>query len=263
MRRIIDIHTHVFPDALAPSAIAALSESADHPAYYDGTVSGLVDLMDRDGIAASVTQPVATKPGQVRSINDWAASTASDRIIPFGAIHPDHEDPSAELERIAAMGIRGFKMHPDYQSCAPDDARMTPILSAARDLDLIAFFHAGEDIGLETLLGHPHAFARMLDAWPGLKVVLAHLGGFRCWEDVCATLVGRDLWFDTAFTLTHMPDESLVDLIRAHGSDRVLFGSDGPWTDPGQELVHLRRLGFTEEELDAILGGNAERLLGL
>jgi len=43
----------------------------------------------------------------------------------------------------------------------------------------------------------------------------------------------------------------------------VLFGSDGPWTDPRREIDHLSGVGLTDEEIEAILGGNAERLLGL
>jgi len=94
-------------------------------------------------------------------------------------------------------------------------------------------------------------------------VVLAHLGGFRQWKGVAKVLAGRDVWLDTAYTLSHLPDQEFVDLVRAHGTERVLFGSDGPWTDAGIEIAHLRGLGMTAEETEGILGGNAESLLGL
>jgi predicted TIM-barrel fold metal-dependent hydrolase len=262
MSRVIDIHTHVFPDNLAARAIGAVS-GGHHHHFYDGTVEGLLEVMARSGVDVSVTQPVATRPSQVRSINDWAASTANEHIVAFGAMHPDLPDPRAEIERMVSLGLRGFKMHPDYQECAPDDARMRPLLDAAEEFGLIAFMHAGHDAGLSTALGQPADFARMLDAHPGLTVVLAHMGGYLCWDGVRDLLAGRNVWLDTAYTLGHLPDEEFVALARAHGTDRVLFGSDGPWTDPARELAHLRSLGFSADELDAIEHANAERLLGL
>jgi hypothetical protein len=258
---LTDFHTHIWPDALASAAIGALSAQGGIPALYDGTVAGLRSAMKRAGIERSVVQPVATKPGQVRAINDWAATLMSDDVVPFGAMHPDLEDPVAELERMHALGLRGFKMHPEYQSFSPDDHKLSPMLDAATELGMIFFSHAGADIGPQTLSGTPDVFARVIDRHPDLTIVLAHLGGFRQWHDVPEHLVGRDVYLDTAFTLGHLPDEEFVAIVRAHGADRVLFGSDGPWTDAAAEIAHIRSMGFTDAELDAILGGTAEKLL--
>jgi hypothetical protein len=261
--RIIDFHVHAFADSLAPAAVPALEAAGELTARYDGTVGGLLAAMDRTGVEISVVQPVATKPGQVAAINDWAASIASDRIIAFGAMHPDLPDPGAEMARMRSLGLRGFKMHPEHQSCAPDDPRMGPVFSSAIEQGMIAFFHAGADVIHPTVLGTPDSFERVLDAWPGLTMVLAHLGGFREWQGVSERLAGRDVWLDTAYTPGHLPAEEFVAIVRAHGADRVLFGSDGPWTDAAEEIALLREIGLTAEELEGVLGGNAERLLGL
>lgn len=262
MPRIIDVHTHVFPDALAASAVASLEEQGGIKSHYDGTLAGLLAAMDRACVDVSVTQAVATRPAQVRTINDWAASSASARIVPFGAMHPDFENPAEEIARMRSLGMLGFKMHPEFQAFAPDEQRVQPIFAAALAEGLIVFMHAGEDACVPTLHGTPESFARMLDAHPGLTVVLAHMGGWQQWDGVVAQLVGRhDFYVDTAYTLGHLPDERFVELVRLHGADRVLFGSDGPWTDAAEEIAHLRRLGLSADELDAILGGNAERLL--
>lgn len=264
MSRIVDIHTHVFPDVVAPAAIPALEAQGDGlHACYDGTVGGLLAAMDRAGVDVSVTQPVATRPDQVRSINDWAAAQRTERIVPFGAMHPDFEDPAREIARMAELGLRGFKLHPEHQAFEPHEPRLERIWEAAREHGMIAFFHAGADVIHPGVRGTPESFAALLDGWPGLTVVLAHLGGFRQWKGVADVLAGRDVWLDTAYTLSHLPDDEFVALVRAHGVDRVLFGSDGPWTDAGVEIAHVRLLGFTAEETAAILGGNAERLLGL
>ncbi len=209
---IIDIHTHAWTDALAEKAMPALLASAEGSltAFYDGTVSGLIAEMDRTGVDISVVQPVATKPGQVASINDWAASIASERIVPFGAMHPGTEDPAAEIARMASLGLRGFKMHPEHQAFEPHDRDLDPIWSAAIEHDMIVLFHAGADVIHPSVRGTATSFARLIDAWPELRVILAHLGGFKQWSAVAEHLQGRDVWLDTAYTLGHLPDEEFV-----------------------------------------------------
>jgi len=261
--RIIDMHTHAWPDALAPGAISTVGAQGHIAAHYDGTIAGLLGAMDRAGIDASVVLPVATKPTQVATINDWIATTASARVVPFGAMHPDFPDPAAEIARMRSLGLRGFKMHPEYQAFEPCEERMRAIYAAAIEHGMILLFHAGGDVAFDSVRGTPEQFCTVLDEWPALTAVFAHMGGFRQWHVVTGRLAGRDSWFDTAYTLGHLPDDEFVALAREHGCDRVLFGTDGPWTDAGAQLKHLRSLPFTVEELAGILGGNAERLLGL
>jgi len=261
--RIVDVHTHAWTDPLAAKALPALLAAGDGlVAHYDGTVTGLLAEMDRTGVAISVIQPVATKPSQVAAINDWAAEQASERLVPFGAMHPDLADPAAEIARMASLGLRGFKMHPEHQSFVPHEPRMSAVYDAAVAHDMIVLFHAGADVIHPTVHGTPESFATVLDRWPDLRCILAHLGGFREWAGVAEHLSGRDVWLDTAYTLGHLPDDEFVALVRAHGTDRVLFGSDGPWTDAAAEVDHLGRLGFSTHELAGILGGNALALLG-
>lgn len=257
------MHTHVFPDKLAAHALAELAQPGRHEPYYDGTLRGLLAMMDRAGIERSVTVPVATKASQVDTINRFASTQPRDRIIPFGAIHPDVEDPAAVLATFPALGLRGFKMHPDYQSCAPDDPRMEPIWEAAVDLGLIALFHAGSDVGPQTVLGHPRAFAHVLDAYPGLTLVLAHFGGYLCWNEVAELLVGRDVWLDTSYTLAHIDPDLFLRMVDEHGTHRVLFGSDGPWVDPSRDIAYLQGCGLPEPALERIFHENAERLLSM
>jgi predicted TIM-barrel fold metal-dependent hydrolase len=229
--------------------------------FYPGTVTGLIENMDRCGVSVSVTQPVATKPSQVQSINNWAASTASDRIVAFGAMHPDFEDPAAEIDRMSEMGLPGLKLHPEHQSFAPHDPRMESIYESAVDHNMIVFFHAGADEAHDTLHGTPESFAAVLDAYPRMRVVLAHLGGYQVWNHVAEILVGRDVYLDTAYTLGHLPDADIVEIIHAHGAEKVMFGSDGPWVDIAAEVAWLRSLPLAEGVVEAVLGGNAERLL--
>ncbi len=261
--QVIDMHTHVFPDAVAPSALAALQERAGLAPVYDGTTSGLKAAMARAGVARSVIQPVASKPGQVRSINDWLAGLDDPALVAFGALHPDLADPVAELARLQTAGFRGFKLHPEFQSFRPDDERLDPLYAEAARRGLIIFFHAGEDIAIPTVHSDPAAFARVLDRQPDLVVVLAHMGGWRQWDDVERLLAGRDVYLDTAFSLSYLGARRFCRLVDVVGADHVLFGSDGPWGDAAAEIGRLVEMPLSVGAREAILWGNAERLLRL
>jgi len=263
MSRVIDIHTHAFTEELAERAVAHLVGLNGLTPAYDGTVEALLAAMDHAGVAISVTQPVATKPTQVVRINDWSASIASDRIVPFGAMHPGFEEPAGEVARMASFGLKGFKMHTEYQDFKPDEPRLDPICEAAVEHGLIILFHAGLDTDVPTDNGRPERFARLLDRHPGLTVVLAHMGGWRLWGGVHEHLAGRPIYLDTSLSLGHMTDDAFLELVEQHGTDRVLFGSDGPWGYVGEELAWLRQLPLAEVDLEAILGANTARLLGI
>jgi hypothetical protein len=260
---VVDVHTHVFPQAVAARAIDALVDDARPRPHYDGTPSGLLAAMDTAGVDVAVLQPVATRASQVESINDFTASIANDRLVPFGAMHPHFREPEAEIERMAALGLRGIKLHPEFQDFDPDDAQMHRVYRAAAEHGLIILFHAGVDPAYDTVRGVPTTFKRVLAAHPDLTVILAHLGGFQVWDEVAEHLLGERVYLDTAYTLGHLPLEEARAIMRGHGTDRILFGSDGPWTDVGSELEGLREMGLAADELEAVLWRNAASLLGL
>ncbi|OPZ86380.1 MAG: Amidohydrolase [bacterium ADurb.Bin429] len=263
---IIDIHTHTFPDALTERAIAQLSARAGVPAYTDGTCDGLRASMARAGVGVSCVMPVATKPAQVRAINAWAAEVNARcaDLICFGVLYPGAEGWEAEIAQLVADGIRGVKLHPDYQDFFVDEPRAIELFRAIADAGLILLVHAGVDIGLPPPTHcPPDRLARALDAAPNLTVIAAHMGGFRQWEDVHYYLAGRDLYLDTCYTLPELGPEPMTALIRAHGPERVLFGTDSPWADQAADIAALRALPLTETEHTAILSENARRLLGL
>ena len=260
--RIIDFHVHVFPDDVAERAVPMMEESAGVDTSFDGTFAGMRSAADTAGIDVTVLQPVATKPGQVVSINDWTSDLTSDRVVPFGAMHPDFDDPATEIARMRGLGIRGIKLHPEFQACAPDDARMRPIYAAAEEHGLVLLFHAGIDIGIPTLFGPPQTFTDIHRDFPELRIVLAHMGGFRLWDEVQEHLVGLPIWFDTSYSLGHISDEQFLEIARAHGTDRVLFGTDAPWADMAEEVARMEALPLEPQEREAIMHGTAEALLG-
>jgi predicted TIM-barrel fold metal-dependent hydrolase len=261
---IIDIHTHAFPDELAPRAMQLLYEGCEVPPQTDGTCAGLIASMQAAGIDRSAIMPIATRPGQVRSINKWAAGVNKQypELICFGTLHPQQDDMQAEIDRLVADGVPGVKFHPDYQEFFVDDPQWTPMYRGLADAGLIALFHAGVDIGLPPPVHcAPDRLARVLDAVPDLTVIAAHMGGYKCWEDVERYLAGRDLYFDSSYSLADMGPEAMAALMRAHGIERILFATDSPWTNQSDEVAGIRALDLTDDEIAAVLGGNASVLL--
>ena len=261
---VIDFHAHCFPDRIAPTAVRKLTEDGGaRGAYADGTPAGLLAVMDGSGIDACVVANIATNPRQQRSVNDFAISLLENpRFIPFGSVHPEAPDALNELRRLAAAGIRGIKLHPDYQGFFPDEPRVFPIYREAARLGLITLFHAGVDIGLcDPVRAAPARIAKALPQFGGAPVVAAHFGGYMLWQEAMEHLCGRDIWFDTSYCARKMPPPWAMQILRLHDPARVLFGTDLPWADPLDELVFARYVAG--DYAGDILGGNAARLLQL
>lgn len=267
---MIDFHTHLFPDPIAPKALASLQAGAQRvegkavAPQTDGTRAGLIASMKENGVDVSVVLPIATKPSQTPTINRFAGTVQTDGLLSFYSLHPAQEDWEAVLESIAAEGAKGIKLHPEFQSADVDSPEMIRILKKAAGLSLMVVLHTGKDIGVPPPVHcTPEQLARALDAVPDVCVVAAHLGGWRMWDQVESCLVGRDLYLDTAFVADYLAPEQYLRIIRKHGAHRVLFGSDSPWECPAHTLKGLQALGLTKEEMQLITHDNAARLLGI
>ena len=97
---IIDFHTHAFSEKIVEKAMSKLTATSGMKPYTDGTVNGLLEIMNNSGVDKSVVLPIATKPSQQRIVNSWAKEIMSDKIYAFGSVHPDAEDALEELDII-------------------------------------------------------------------------------------------------------------------------------------------------------------------
>ena len=263
---IIDFHTHVFPDRIAPLTVASIAAriGQQYIAVSDGTVAGLLKNMDRWGIDLSVIQPVITKQSHFRSTNEWVAAIRSDRIECFGGIYAHSDDYKSDIDFVLSLGLAGLKFHPEYQDFYVDEARMLRIYDYALGKGLILFFHAGYDPGFPPpIKSTPAQFAKIAAAMQGGTIVAAHLGGCGQWDEVEKDLAGSDIYLDTAVGFEYFTEELFLRVLEKHGADKILFSSDSPWSDGGSEIAHIRSLPIPESAKDAILSGNAKRLLGL
>lgn len=278
---IIDFHTHAFPERIAPRAIAGMQENSHAAAFSEGTVSALHTSMTESGITHSVVLPVATNPAKLSSMNDASiAQNGQLGIFHFGAVHPLAENWESELVRIAEAGLKGIKIHPQYQGVDIDDIRYLRILGRAAELGLVTIMHAGSEIAYpEQVRCSPEMTAKALAQLGSIPIVLAHMGGWKNWERVAAHLAPTGCYIDTAFSLGSitalndghyaledlplLTEAAFCDLVHAFGSTRVLFGTDAPWADQKTEIARIRALPLTEAEKEDIFHRNAQQLLNL
>ena len=281
---VIDFHTHTFPDKIAAATVAKLAAMAHIRPFSDGTAGGLSAAARAAGVDLSVVLPVATSPRQVVHINDFAArtneSTGETGLLSFGCIHPDYPEWRAELGRAAEIGLKGIKIHPVYQGVDLDDPRYLRILDRAGELGLVVVTHGGSDIGYPGV-EHctPEMALRAVKQVGPVKLVMAHMGGWRQWDRAEELLADTSIWLDTSFStgmlspregdvsapeeLAMLDGAGFLRMVRAFGAERVLFGTDSPWSGQRESIDWIQALPLTEDEKAAILGGNARGLLGI
>lgn len=279
---IIDFHAHTFPDKIASATVEHLKNNSRTENFSDGTVAGLSKRIKENGVDLAVVLPVVTNPEKTDKINQAAAlvnkNTAETGVFSFGGIHPDTPDYKSSLRLIAELGLKGIKLHPAYQQVALDDIRYKRIIGYADELGLIISVHGGIDIGIDGDWSSPERAMRVLDEVKPKKMIIAHMGGWQLWEDTIKFLCGREVYLDTAFSYGDVPyqpcvplserqknltKEKFTEIIRLHGADKILFGTDSPWEDHVKQLALIRDLPLSEEEKAKILGKNGKNLLNL
>ena len=279
---IIDFHTHTFPEKIAAGALEKLRASSGTVSFTEGTNESLAQSMERAGVDISVVLPVATNPAKVAHINEISASlTGKGGLIHFGCMHPDCEDIEGEVKHIASLGLKGIKIHPVYQGIDIDDDKFIRILYSCGEAGLTVVTHAGLDIGFPGVVHCSPAMCRRALSLAGpVKLVLAHMGGWRNWEEVAENIAETAAYIDTSFSLgrlTPLPNdgrysddelqmmngEEFVSLVRAIGADRVLFGTDSPWSDQKKSVCDVTALPLSDAEKEMIFSTNARGLLGL
>jgi predicted TIM-barrel fold metal-dependent hydrolase len=259
MQNIFDFHTHAYPEEIATKAVEFLND------YYHVTCEGLGTIEDLKqsakemGVNYLLVHSVATKPTQVENINSWIASHTSENILGFGTIHPLYEHIEEEMDRITELGLRGLKLHPDFQSFYIDDPMMDIVYEKAEG-NLPILFHVGD---LNSDFSSPRRLARVIEKYPRLTVIAAHLGGYSVWDDGIKYLAGKNVYIDTSSSLWFLKPEAALNIIHTFGIHRVLFGTDYPLMRHRTELKAFNSIGLTEAEKALILFENAKELLKL
>ena len=265
--KIFDAHAHVYPEKIAEKAVKAIGDFYDIYIQENGTASGLIESWSENGkmIAAKcLIHSTATTAHQVERINDFISGivSGSDKFVGFGTLHTDLTDEQAfsEVDRMIKIGLKGVKLHPDFQEFYADGENAQKIYRATRG-KLPILFHAGDKrYGYSS----PERIAKVARDYPDQIVIAAHFGGYSEWDKVADVYRGiENVYFDTSSSLMFLKEGEAEKMIRALGYEKFLFGTDFPMWSPKGELERFFRLDLTETEREAILGKNAERLLNI
>lgn len=268
---IIDAHAHIFPDKIAEKAVAGIGgfyAKFDVNVQGNGTLGELLGQGAEAGVDRFIVQSVATVPTQVEAINDFISESVRmhpEKLIGFGAMHPNYPDIDGEIGRIISLGLRGIKLHSDFQGFAIDDERAFPIYEAAQGR-LPILFHNGDT---RSDLSSPERLLKIVKRFPRLTVIGAHFAGWSMWEksvrlfhDYLEENPESPVFTDCSSSLYAMTPENAAALIRKFGVNRVMWGTDYPMFNAKEELARFAKLPLTDIEKEMVLGGNALRLLG-
>ena len=259
--KFIDMHTHVYPDAIAAKAARSIRNYYHLGDDMDGTASNLFERGRAAGVVHWLILPVAVKPNHVQSINNFTHQqiSAHSCFTGFGTVHAEMENMMEEVQRIEELGLKGIKLHPDCQHFNIDDPRLFPLYEEIQGR-LPMMIHLGD----ETYdYSHPARLRRVLDAFPKLSVCAAHFGGHTMYETAKEYLSDTDCILDISSTLMFLDKKTAEGYINHYGAERLAFGTDYPVWDPVRETELFLALNLTEEQKEQIAWKTAERFLGL
>jgi len=271
----IDAHTHLFApgqrrlrEALA-SRDATFGEMYADPRAKMAAAADLLGELDAAGFDAAVAAGFAfARQADIDEQNAHLAeaqASASGRVRALATVNPAlggwEQAAGGALEWAAGFG----ELRPHNQGWDPLGREGRALCELVRERDAVLMWHVSEPVG-HRYPGKeggitPRELCALAEAFPGLRMVAAHLGGglpfFLQMPEVRQSLLS--IYFDTAAVTLLYDDESVARAIDLAGSDRLLFGSDYP-------LLSIRRqseraiTGLAEEIARAVCGGNAEAL---
>lgn len=246
---IVDVHTHLGPPAT--------------PGVDDGRSAALLQAMDATGVDRACVFASAGRGGDYRLETELICGLADDtggRVIPFVRAHPYWRDDAVrDVDHAAVLGAKGLKLHPfmDGAFLANDPVLVDPLLAAADRHGLAVLFHSGW--GFNSM---PGLIVDIAKRFPSVPVVIGHSGRYGYHREAAA--VGADVsnvLYDVSGLSTPHAIEELAALV---GPERVLFGSDHPYSPLGFELEKLVRwTRLAPAAIAQIAGGNTCRMLSL
>ena len=256
---IIDSHCHIYPEKIAKKAVNAIGDFYGIEMERNGTAKELNELLIQNGVSKAVIHSTATKPEQVPSINDFIINTVNtyDNFIGYGTMHAYYDDLESEYKKIKKGGLKGLKIHPDFQKINIDDKVMDTIYELVSD-EMPILFHIGDKT---KDFSNPERLLNVLKRFPKLKPIAAHLGGYQKWNESAQLFKGREVWFDTCSSFEYLTDDAILSIINSQGIEKILFATDYPMWNFDNEYKRLISLGLDDSSLEKIFSGNIKKLL--
>lgn len=259
---IIDAHVH-----LQLSGWPSMIDGSHRPDQY----ATLIEDLSVEAYAVLVMAPRGDLD-RCRAMNDAALAVATEdrRAFPLCSVHPaDGAEALAEVDRVAAAGASGLKLHPNTQQFDVADDGVLEVVRRAGEHGMAVLF---DSVALADP-GQPEKFVQLSVAAPDTRIVLAHAFGPKFAQAVMFGVLARYPWAkrNVYLELSALAPmfagspfvEQISWLCRSHGLDRVLWGSDFPIYEPGEALSALDTYGFTPSERDQITAATAREVYRL
>lgn len=230
--KVIDMHTHIFPEKIAAKATIATAEYFDlpEPPNHYGSVGELVEVLNRAGIDYAMVFSAATTEHQVEHINRYILSEAEahPRFIPCGTLHAGYEGYREELLWMREHGMFGVKIHPEFQHFALDDARLFPMYEEMARHDMFLIAHMGDP---RVDVSGPHRMIPIARTFPKLRCIAAHLGNWGDWdiEKIRPLAKLPNVYTDISSSFSYIKDKApLYGILREYGPAHVFWAPPAP-----------------------------------
>lgn len=268
INKIIDFHNHIFPDHIALKVIESIKKETGFSPFGEGTIESLKKEMARSCVKISVILGVATSPRLTRPTNEWVIKNRTENLIPIGSIHPLLEDFKSEVKFLKDSGVKGVKFNSIFQNIRPDDENLFPIYEEIINNEMFLIFHSGRGLGEDhgsEVLSTPERIGKLLNIFPNIKMVIAHFGGYKMIEESKRHLLGKNVYLDTSYPpgLCFQDKKWVLDMIYHHDPDKILFGTDSPFSRQKEDIDYIMNLPISQELKERIFYKNAQDLLGL
>lgn len=267
MFKVFDIHTHTYPEAISEKACISLGKFYNFVTEGKGTYADLESQAAENNVGGYLLFSVATNAHQVEKVNTTIADLVKFsrshgfKTYGFAGMHQDFPDFEGELDRCIGLDLCGVKLHPDIQGVDINDKRLLPLYEIMQAKGLRLYLHMGDDRP-EYRFSEARKLVDVLEQFPSLVVVAAHLGGYRAWDDAMELLAGREnVWYDTSSALWAITPEYAEVVIGRLGYEQVMFGTDYPVKNTDGELERFFKINLTDKQREDILWNNAMRFL--
>lgn len=271
----IDIHSHAFPAHKAKEVLESIVNKSRKICpvrpHGNGTLDDLVRQEIEDGFDRVAVCPIAVRPEQYNYMVKYLMAlhsgalgqAAKERVIPCVSLHPDDPDIEEHTKTLVNLGAKLVKLHPYFQGVRLDSRKMIRFLKVLTDAGLPILCHTGHDISYGPIeMASPRQILHAHRHVPGLRMICAHCASWRC-PDAEKLLLGRSIYVDLAYQVNCGTESVVRRFATEHPQDYVLFGSDWPWSRPAEHAAKIASWGLSETRLNAVMGENARRLLGL
>ncbi len=282
----IDAHAHIFNSGVIDN-VGKRTEMTEklsleiNTAYERIGIDKLENDLASANMDACLILPTASA-NNIETVNSKFLEIAANSRLIYTActLHPDSNHNREELLRLNKNKIRAIKMCSFSQGFDLHGQNTIALLDLIRNeninnktglfLVLDTFYDAGRYFGTEPRFNTtPALFGELVRAYPEIIFVGAHMGGLNApFRDIVKFLPHTGNFFmDTSNAAHTLKEEEFIQLLKIHGPEHIIYGTDWPWFGNSKEKVLISGLldkaGYTKEHKELVFGNNMAKLLGI